>query len=119
MWFYLAAALIVAGIYFLFKDTMNRLQYIGPVYWITRDNGDISEPRICRAFMRGTSAPFKVGQGVQFRLFYYTFQIGICRNAPVQGEMEGLMYVLGAHDLEDSPLNSSDAIPLKDIRDIP
>lgn len=102
MWFYLAAALIAAGLYFLFKDTLNRLQYIGPIYWITRDNGSLSEPRFARAFMRGTAPPWKIGKGIQFRLFYYTVQVGICHNAPLKDPddyLEGLMYVLGAEDM--------------------
>lgn len=97
--------LLIVGAYFLFRDTMNKLQYIGPVYWITRDNGSPDEPHIQRhAFCFGTSPPWKISDtGIKFRWATHTFQIGTCHNAPLKDptdEIEGLEYVLGYHDVE-------------------
>lgn len=89
--------LLLIGAYFLFRDTMNRLQYLGKLYWITRNNGAKGTPFVGKAFMRGTAPPWKVGNGVQFRLFKYTFQVGTCHDGPpANDEIEGLMNVLGA-----------------------
>ena len=67
------------GSYLLFKDTMNKLQYIQSlrVYWITRDVGGKGVPVISTAFMRQTAEPWWQGRGIQFRAGKYTFQIGI------------------------------------------
>lgn len=81
----LIAKLIVAtlsiaaiGAYFLFNDTLNRIQYIERlrVYWITRDTGTEGTPFISRAWMRQTAEPYWRGHGIQFRVGQYTFQVG-------------------------------------------
>lgn len=95
-------SVLLVGGYLLFRDTMNRLQYIGKLYWITRDNGVQGTRHIAfDAFMRGTSPPWKVGRGVQFRWGKYTFQVGICRNGPpAETELEGLLNMLGGRMLD-------------------
>lgn len=67
------------GAYLLFRDTMNRIQYLQSVrlYWITRDNGVAGTKVITRAFMRQTAPPWWRGSGIQIRAGKYTFQVGV------------------------------------------
>ena len=67
------------GAYLLFRDTMNRIQYLQSVrlYWITRDNGAAGTKVITRAFMRQTAPPWWRGSGIQIRAGKYTFQVGV------------------------------------------
>lgn len=64
--------------WFLFKDTMNRIQYIESlrIYWITRDIGTPGEPHFAKGFMRQTADPFWRGKGIQVRIGKYVFQVG-------------------------------------------
>lgn len=103
MWTFLILLFIYMGLYFLFKDTMNRLQYVGPIYWITRDIGKTGDPVLSVGFMRQTSYPWKTGRGVQVRIKQYTFQIGICKahKNNVIDEETGLLHALGGRLLED------------------
>jgi len=64
--------------FFLFKGTMNIVQSVGPIYWITRDYVPANSPVIATAFMHEISAPWRHGKGIQIALFKRTFQIGIC-----------------------------------------
>lgn len=98
----LTILLFALGAYFLFRDTMNRLQYLGKLYWITRDNGKPGTKHIAfDGFMRGTSPPWKVGRGVQLRWGRYTFQVGICHDGPpAETELDGLLNVLGGRYLD-------------------
>lgn len=77
-WLVFGAAFLVAA-YFLFRDTMNRIQYIQflRLYWITRNNATTGTPVVAPGFMRQTAAPWWQGRGIQFRAGKYTFQIGI------------------------------------------
>lgn len=88
--------------YLLFRGTMNCLQYVGRVYWITRDNGVLGTKHVAfDAFMRGTSPPWKVGRGVQFRWGKHTVQVGICHDGPpAETEMDGLLNMLGGRYLD-------------------
>ena len=110
-------ALIIVGGYFLFRDTMNRIQYIERlrIYWITRDNATDDTPFITRAFMRHTSPPYWRGKGVQFAVGKHTFQVGILTGkakAKVMSLQEwlededevtmGVVVQLDAHPLDDS-----------------
>jgi len=72
------SVMLMIGAYFLFKDTLNRIQYLETlrIYWITKNNGK-GQPRITRAIMRTTSAPYWQGRGVQFRFGSHTFQVGV------------------------------------------
>lgn len=78
LWLAIVAACAI-GAYLLFKDTMNRIQYLQSVrlYWITRNNGVRGTRVITRAFMRQTAPPWWRGTGIQFRAGRYTFQIGV------------------------------------------
>lgn len=81
--FYLFIPLAI-GAYFLFKDTMNRIQYIETIrlFWITRDVGKKVakyQPRIMKGFMRQTHPPYWRGDGIQFRFHKWTFMVGILK----------------------------------------
>jgi hypothetical protein len=65
--------------WYVFKDTMNRIQYIQRlrVYWITRD---VPSPRgLIKAEMRQTSEPYWFGRGWQYSTGKHTFQVGLLR----------------------------------------
>ena len=95
----ITASLLAAGSYFLFKDTMNRIQYvrIRPtgwyLYWITRDTDYTQGARFAHGFMRtmqpiedrpgyipSTEGSFLQGSGYVLRWFRnYSTQVGIAR----------------------------------------
>ena len=86
------ALLISCFISFLiFRDTMNAVQAVGPVYWICRDVVPPNTPFIAPGFMRQTSAPWRVGKGIQIKLKKHTFQIGISKVGSDMSEEDGLM----------------------------
>lgn len=65
--------------HYFVADVMNRIQYIEHlrVYWITKNNGRKGVPLVSYSFMQATQAPYWYGKGIQFRIFKWTFQIGI------------------------------------------
>lgn len=75
--------LMVLGVlylaYLLFRDTMNRIQYVEHLrlYWIAKNTARKGVPFIAPSFMRQTQRPFWYGQGVEVRFFRWTFQVGI------------------------------------------
>jgi len=79
MIYLLVVVAFATGAYLLFRNTMNRIQYLQSVrlYWITRDNGISGTKVITRAFMRQTASPWWRGSGVQVRVGKYTFQVGV------------------------------------------
>lgn len=95
------------GSYFLFKDTLNKVQVAGRLYWITRDLVVAGTPLVSKGFMRETDAPWRVGHGIQFRIHTRTFQVGICSRSrsasPIEDEVEGLMYAIQGRLMDDSP----------------
>ena len=86
------------GAYLLFRDTMNRIQYLQSVrlYWITRDNGVAGTKVITRAFMRQTAPPWWRGSGIQIRSGKYTFQIGV-----LTSKANGLLDQVDGRELDD------------------
>lgn len=100
MWVVTLVIVVVISSYLLFKDTLNRIQYVGPVYWVTRDNGSYKDPLITKAFMRHTAPPWKVGKGIQLRCGKYTFQFGLCRSTKLSTEEEGLLHALQGRFLD-------------------
>jgi len=86
------ALLISCFISFLiFRDTMNAVQAVGPVYWICRDIVPPNTRLFAWGFMRQTSAPWRVGKGIQIKLKKHTFQIGISKVGSDMSEEDGLM----------------------------
>ena len=94
---YFIIAGIVVGMYFLLKDTMNRLQYVQTlrIYWITRNNAPTNTSVVSTGFMRQTAEPWWNGKGVQFRYKNYSFQIGV-----LTGKSQGLLDQVGGRELD-------------------
>jgi hypothetical protein len=99
---WVSLAIIIAltlgvGGYFLFRETMNKIQYLERLrlYWITRDNGE-GQPRVTWAFMKQDTEPFWYGNGIQFRWGRHTFQVGI-----LKGKAPSLDKQLGKGWLDD------------------
>lgn len=99
IWFIVTLAAVSLGAYLLFRDTMNKLQYIQflRIYWITRDTGVLGTPYISKGIMLQTSEPWWVGAGVQFRAGKYTFQVGV-----LQRKSFDLLDQLGGRYLDES-----------------
>ena len=95
--------LLAVGAYFLFRDTLNRVQYFPfhtnrVVYWITRDSDHV---KWGKSFMRMTSYPWLRGDGFTFKLpFGRSFQVGVATRYTYEDEQEALRQALGARDLE-------------------
>ena len=87
---------------------MNAVQSVGPVYWICRDVIPTGTPFIAHGFMRQTSAPWRVGKGIQIRFKKHTFQIGLSRKSKQVSDDIGLLYAVQGRYLDDKP---------KEIRD--
>jgi len=103
-WHIVLVSLVVslASGYFVFKDTMNKLQSIGPFYWITRDFTAPNHPVIAKGFMRETASPWRMGTGVQIKLRKHSFQFGVC-NKPQAGEERNLLTMLDGHYMDTPP----------------
>jgi len=89
--------------YFLFKDTANSVQAVGPVYWITRDYEKVQRLRIGSGFMREVDAPWRSGKGIQISLHKKSFQIGLCKKTEYKDEQEAELGVLGARFMDTRP----------------
>jgi hypothetical protein len=109
-WLGVAVLAVLLGItlFILFK-TPNMLFYVQwlRIYWIMRDNGTPSTPRVVRAFMHQTSPPWWRGKGVQLRVGKTTLQVGVLREKAVPvnvTDMEdgagGLLAQLGGRELD-------------------
>jgi hypothetical protein len=97
----LMGLLFITSYYYLFKDTMNHLQVVGPVYWITKNNTPVS-PFVSKGFMHEISEPWRKGTGIQFRVCKHSFQIGICRKQNLD-ETSGVLSALQGRFLDTSP----------------
>jgi hypothetical protein len=98
---WIAAALATCvGAYFLFRDTLNKLQYIKTfrLYWIIRDDYPPHTPIVSRGNMYQTGPPWWQGTGVQVRVGKYLFQVGVLLRRG-----NSLLDQLGGRYLEDSP----------------
>lgn len=79
-WSFVLPASLLIAVYLLFKDTLNRIQYVERLrlYWITRDTGTKGQPLVRRAFMRQVAEPYWRGEGIEIRLGKsLTFQVGL------------------------------------------
>lgn len=100
--FFVMSSLIISG-RVVFKDTLNRLQAIGPVYWITRDYVPSTAPLVGLGFMRETQAPWRTGRGLQVKALSKTFQIGVCKRQHYKNPLEGELSVVGGRFMETPP----------------
>jgi hypothetical protein len=87
--------------YFLFKDSLNLVQGIGFVYWITRDTHKGFS--VSFGFMRETDYPWRTGKGIQIGIGKYVFQTGFCRRNAVLNETMGLYNVVKGRELQHTP----------------
>lgn len=87
---------------------MNVVQAVGPVYWICRDIVPTNTPLIAWGFMRQTSAPWRVGKGIQIKVRNHTLQIGLSRVGSNMSDEDGLMTAVQGRYLKAKA---------KDIRD--
>jgi hypothetical protein len=101
LWITIGCITISLCAYFLFRDTLNKLQYLGPIYWITRDNTSLNTPFISIGFMRQIAPPWKIGKGIQFTYKNYSFQTGFCRKYTHTDETSGILGALGGRYLDD------------------
>ena len=86
--------------FFIFKDTMNAVQAVGFIYWITRDIVPPNTPLIALGFMRQTSYPWRIGKGIQIRFPKHTFQIGFCVRPAEFSDNDGLLHALKGRFME-------------------
>ena len=89
--------------YIVFKDTLNLLQAIGPVYWVYRDYVPPHTPFVSIGFMRETSAPWRIGKGLQISAFSRCFQVGLCKKRHYQNPIDGELAVVGGRFMETPP----------------
>lgn len=87
---------------------MNRLYYIGPLYWITRDNAKKGDKIIGLGFMRQTAPPWKTGRGLHIRMGKYSFQIGLARRNKADNEEQGILMAVSGRFLEVAPSDIGD-----------
>jgi hypothetical protein len=87
--------------FLIFRDTMNAVQSVGPVYWICRDVVPAGTPFIASGFMRQTSAPWRIGKGIQIKVRKHTFQIGISKVGSDMSDDDGLMTAIQGRFLKD------------------
>ena len=96
-------AVILWGGYEVFKDSLNLLQVVGPIYWVTRYNATPKFPRLCIAFMHEDGKPWRTGTGIQVRFRKYSFQVGICHKHGEVSDEEGELIPVGGRHMIDEP----------------
>ena len=89
--------------YWVFRDTLNCLQVVGPVYWIVRDYVPSHTRFIAIGFMRETQEPWRVGKGIQVSVMSRSFQIGICKKTHYTNSVDGELSVVGGRFMETPP----------------
>jgi hypothetical protein len=92
---------LLVGAFFLFKDSLNLVQSVGRVYWITRDYVPKGTPIIAKGFMRELGEPWRVGSGLQIRFAKNrTFQVGICAPTAPTDEENGILNAVGGRYMD-------------------
>lgn len=89
--------------YLLFKDTLNKLQAVGPVYWITRDIVPKKTPIVTIGFMHEIDFPWRKGKGIQIRIPRRTFQLGVCHKGTDLDETTGTLSAVGGRFMDTPP----------------
>lgn len=82
---------------------MNNLYVLYKLYWITKNTGKKGDPLIAKGFMRQTSAPWLIGQGLQVRIGKYSFQVGLCGEPQKLGDQDGLLYAMQGRLMDSGP----------------
>ena len=89
--------------YFLFRNTLNVLQVVGPVYWIAKETTSKASPMVAKGFMHETSYPWRSGKGLQVRWGFKTFQVGICHKQNYD-ETEGMLSAVQGRFMDLTPI---------------
>ena len=90
--------------YLVFKDTMNKVQAVGKLYWIVRDNATDKTPVIGRGFMHEIDPPWRHGKGLQIRVSRWCIQVGLCR-AHDYDEESGILAAVNGRFLDIEPID--------------
>jgi hypothetical protein len=90
-------------VYTIFKGTLDLVQGIGPIYWISRKDARIFSIGI--GTMHELSAPWRKGKGIYIAAFRRSFQVGICRRQQLDevsgtlSAVQGRYLDLSAHEI--------------------
>jgi hypothetical protein len=95
--------LLLSSSYFVFRDTLNVLQVVGPVYWISRDNVQANIPFVSVGFMRELDTPWRVGKGIQITKGSYSFQIGVCHRLHYTNPIDGQLAAMDGRLMDTPP----------------
>lgn len=93
----LSISLIILAVH---RKALNSLIYFKSLYIILRDNANITGPVVSKGFMRQTSQPWMVGNGINIRVHRYSLQIGVCKPSQHTDEESGLLGALGGRLLD-------------------
>lgn len=90
--------------WYIFKDSMNLVQTVGPVYWILRNNGVKKQPILSIGFMLQVDPPWMYGKGPQIRIKNYVFQVGFfkCKDLEMSDDPYLSAEAMGGYFTEDS-----------------
>ena len=84
----------------MLRGTMNLVQGIGPIYWLTRDTGVPGDQMFTLGYMRETDYPWRYGWGIQVRFNIYLFQLGVCKRHEMINISDGLLRAIGGRNME-------------------
>ena len=93
---------LAASWWLVLRKTLDMVQGIGPVYWLTRQT-DVKRLGFQMAFMRETDYPWRTGRGIQCIVPYRTFQIGVCKPSKDYTQEDGLLHSLVGRRLPQNP----------------
>jgi hypothetical protein len=99
---YVGAVTLGVCAWLVFRNTLDLVQGVGPVYWLTRQTNTVTL-RIQFSFMRETDYPWRTGRGMQFVVPYRSFQVGLCQPSKHYSLEEGLLHSLVARKLDKKP----------------
>lgn len=102
-WVLLPIAVSAVCSYFVFRNTLNKVQAVGRLYWIVRDSYSAFTPYVGIGFMYETDFPWRHGTGIQFRVPRRTIQIGLCRKNLNLNETTGALAALKGRFMDTDP----------------
>ena len=101
-WLWVGMVGVVVSWWSVLRDTLDMVQGIGPVYWLTRQT-DVKRLGLQRSFMHETDYPWRSGRGIQCIVPYRTFQIGVCKASKYYTQDDGLLHSLVGRKLPQKP----------------
>ena len=101
-WLWVGMVGVVVSWWLVLRDTLDMVQGIGPVYWLTRQT-DVKRLGLQRSFMHETDYPWRSGRGIQCIVPYRTFQIGVCKASMYYTQEDGLLHSLVGRKLPQKP----------------